>query len=320
MRRIFGGDSPELLDRLKPVLDKFGVDLDAKARAGAADLLQKAAKQFDPSDPTSPMAKHHAELAARQRELTELIGTNHQDVTKKFDELTVALKLQEARTSLAKVTPIKGDTFQNQLNVLLGQIATGLGDEYVDTRSTTGLVPRSKKGDGVLTVDGGAARLVVEMTDSARAGWAEYLNEAERNRQAVAALGIVRTADQNDGQTIRVIGSRRIILAFDPQTDDPDLIRTIVMMLRTAALTAASRTGDEQIATAQEKLTEAIEQLQKIEEVKKTAGVIQKSASKIETHCTAIYSGIHRLLAAAQAALAEVEVEGVVTPSNDAVA
>lgn len=29
-RRLFGGDSPELLDRLRPLLDKFGTDLEFK--------------------------------------------------------------------------------------------------------------------------------------------------------------------------------------------------------------------------------------------------------------------------------------------------
>lgn len=51
------------------MLDKFSTDLDAKVKAGTSDLLSKAAKQFDPSDPTSPMAKHAAELDARQQKL-----------------------------------------------------------------------------------------------------------------------------------------------------------------------------------------------------------------------------------------------------------
>jgi hypothetical protein len=49
----------------------------------ARELLQKAVKQFDPSDPTSPMAKHTAELSERQQELTELIGKNHDHLAKK---------------------------------------------------------------------------------------------------------------------------------------------------------------------------------------------------------------------------------------------
>ncbi|KZS78588.1 hypothetical protein A4G29_22295 [Mycobacterium kansasii] len=51
LRRIFSGENPELLDRLQPVLDKFGTALDAKVMAGTRDLIAQAVKQFDPSDP-----------------------------------------------------------------------------------------------------------------------------------------------------------------------------------------------------------------------------------------------------------------------------
>ena len=315
LRRIFGGTNPELLDKLQPVLDKFGTDLDAKVKAGTSDLLAKAAKQFDPSDPTSPMAKHAAELEAQQQKLATLIAENHKDLASKVDQLTTAVKVQEAKANLAKVTPIKGDAFENQLNTVLTAIATGLGDEYTDTRATVGEVPRSKKGDGVLTVSGGAARVVIEMTDSPRDKWTEYFDEAERNRQSSASLGVVRTPAQNGGQSIRVLGPRRIVLAFDPTSDDPELVRTVVMLLRTSALAVASRTGSHQIATAEEKVTEALAQLAKLDEVKKAAGSIQKNATKIESTCTVINSGIHRLLSDALAALTDAEADSPDSPS-----
>ena len=165
----------------------------------------------------------------------------------------------------------------------------------------------------MLSINDDTTRVVIEMTDSTRAGWAEYLGEAERNRQAAAALGRVRTAEQNGGRSIRVLGPGRVVLAFDPETDDPDLLRTAVMLLRTVALATVTRRGADQLATAEEKISEAVVQLEKLDEVKKTAGSIQKHATKIETSCTAISSGIHRLLADALAALTEATAE---TPDN----
>lgn len=266
------------------------------------------------------MAKHTAELETRQKHLTERIDENHQQVVKKVDELTTALKLQEARTKIAKVSPIKGDSYENAVNTVLFGIAAGLGDEYVDTRTVVGALTRSKKGDGLLTIDGGTARVVIEMTDSARTGWSEYFGEAERNRQATAALGLVKTPEQNGGQSIRMLGTRRIVLAFDPEADDPELVRTILMVLRTAAVAAASRHGAQQLATAEEKIAEAVVQLDKIDDVKKTAGSIHKSAVKIESTCTGIYSGIQRLLADALAALTDAAADSVDAPSNQSVA
>jgi hypothetical protein len=303
-RRIFGGEHPELLDRLQPLLDKFGSDLETQVRSGTNELLEKAAKQFDPTDPTSPMAKHAAALAERQERFSQQIEKNHVALAAKVDELTTAIKVHEAKTTIAQVTPIKGGSFEAQIHDLMRGIAAGLGDEYEDTTTTTGLLPRCKKGDGVLSVSGQPGRVVLEMTDSNRSGWGAYFDEAERNRGAAAALGVVRNTDQNGGQSIRVLGQRRVVIAFDPDQDDPEVLRTVLMLLRTVCIAASVRTGDLELATAEERISEAIDQLERIDSVKRVAGTIQKSAAKIESDCTAITTTIHRLLDQAIVALA----------------
>jgi hypothetical protein len=284
-RRLFGGDNPELLERLQPVLDKFSAALEKQVQTSTSELLAKATKQLDPSDPTSPMAKHAVTLAEQQERFAQQI-----------DALSTALKVQDAKTSLAKVTPIKGGSFEGQLHALMNDIAAGLGDEYEDTTTKTGLVPRSKKGDGLLSVDGQAARVVIEMTDSARANWGGYFDEAERNRGASASLGVVRTPEQNGGHSIRVLGQRRVVIAFNPDEDDPEVLRTVTLLLRTVAIAASVRTGEAEVDTAEEKISEAVAQLDKIDAIKKAAGSIQKGAVKIESECTSITTSIRRLL------------------------
>jgi hypothetical protein len=310
LRRIFAGESPELVERLQPVLDKFSTDLDAKVSAGTAELLIKAAKQFDPSDPTSPMAKHAAELAANQDQLTQQLAKQHGELTSKIEEVSAVLRVHEATTALAKVTPIKGESYASSVHTVLTGIAVGLGDDYVDTSAVTGRLPRCKKGDGALSLNDGAARVVIEMTDSARTGWTDYFAEAERNRDAVASLGLVRTIKQNGGQTLRVIGTQRLVLAFDPGNDSPDLLRTVIMLLRTTALATASRKGVHEVATAEEKIAEALSQLVKIDSVKKLSATIQKYATKIDSECTALNSVVRRLLDEALVALAGVHPTG----------
>lgn len=318
-QRIFGGGNPELLNRLQPLLGVFAKNLEAQVSAGTAELLEKAAKQFDPSDPTSPMAKHTAALAISQREFTAKIEKNHEDLAKKVDELTETLKLQQATTALAKVTPIKGSSFELQIHSLMHDVAAGLGDEYQDTTNTVGRLSRCKKGDGVLTVNGQDLRVLIEVTDSRRASWNDYLDEAERNRDAVASLGIVRTVDQNAGQSIRVLGSRRVVIALNPDTDDPELLRTTVMLLRTVAITASARTGAEELHTAEEKIGEAVAQLTKIDSVKKLAGSIQQNAAKIESSCTGVSITIQRLLDEALTALAGAQSSAVENQTPGAV-
>lgn len=310
LRRMFAGESPEFVERLQPLLDKFGADLDTKVSAGTAELLAKAAKQFDPSDPTSPMAKHAAELTARQEQLTRQLVNQHTELTSKIDEVSTALRVQEATTALARVTPIKGESYAGSAHAVLIGIAAGLGDDYTDTSATAGRLPRCKKGDGVLSLNDGAARVVIEMTDSARTGWTDYLAEAERNRDAVASLGLVRSIDQNGGQVLRVIGTQRLVLAFDPDNDSPDLLRTVVMLLRTTAVATASRKGVHQVATAEEKIGEALNQLVKIDSIKRLSATVQKSATKIESECTALNAAVRRLLDEALVALVGVQTAG----------
>jgi hypothetical protein len=306
IRRVLGGERPELAERLQPMLDRFGTELGTKVQTSTGVLLDKVARQFDPADPTSPMAKHAAALRLQQQTLCAQIEKNHSELTAKVDELATTMKVTEARASLAKVTPIKGGSFEGQIHDLMGHIAAGLGEEYIDTTSTVGAVPRSKKGDGVLSIAGGTSRVVLEMTDSPRTGWGDYFDEAERNRDASAALGLVRFPEQNGGQSLRMLGSRRLVMAFDPDTDDCDLLRTVVMLLRTVAITATVRTGAAEVATAEEKIADALGQLEKIDSIKTATNAIQKNASKIDSESTGIRAAIQRLLDEALAALAGV--------------
>ena len=317
LKRLFGGTDPEVIDRFAPLLEQFAANLDKRAAANTTELLTKAAKQFDPADPASPMAKHSAELAKRQETLTEQLTKQHSELSERLDVVVTALRVAEAKASVSKVSPIKGGTYENEIHEVLQTIAAGIGDEYCETGTTVGAIPRSKKGDGVLTVDGGAARVVVEVTDSKRDGWGAYFDEAVRNRQADAAVGLVRSVEQNCGETIRVLGKRRIVLAFDPLNDDSDLLRTVVMLLRASALTTANRSGAQEIATAEEKITTAVEQLRGIDDIKKTAGAIEKNAQKIEKSCGTVYSAIDRLLGEALAALAGVAVDDDAQPVSD---
>lgn len=313
LQRLFGGERPELVERLQPILAKFGSELDAKVAQQTTELLTKAAKQFDPSDPSSPMAKHAAELTKQQEVLASTLAKNHDALATKVEALTTAVSVQaaarQASTKIASVTPLKGTTYAEGVHAIVRDIATGLGDEYTDTGTLVGHLTRSRKGDGVLIVGDALARVVLEMTDSSRAHWNDYLDEAERNRAASASLGLVRDQAQNAGQSIRVLGSRRIVMAFDPEVDDPNLLRTVIMLLRTSAIAASARRGADELATAEEKVNEAIALLARIETIQKTAGLIHKSASKINNECETFTSAIERLLNQALAALAGAEIE-----------
>ena len=76
--------------------------------------------------------------------------------------------------------------------------------------------------------------------------------------------------------------------------------------LRAAAVAADARTGAAEIATAEEKIGEALEQLARIDEIKKIAGQIVKNATKIDSQSAGLSAAIRRLLDQALEALAGV--------------
>jgi hypothetical protein len=80
MRKIFGGEHPEVLDWLQPVLDTFAANLYKKANAGTSELLAKAARPFDRTEPTLPMARHAAELVVSREQLAAQLDKNHIDL------------------------------------------------------------------------------------------------------------------------------------------------------------------------------------------------------------------------------------------------
>jgi len=311
--RLVGGDSPELVARLSPLLDTFGRDMNERVAKQTVELFDKAAKQFDPDDPTSPMAKQRRELQGQQEALTATMTKNHRELADKFEQLTTAVKVagaaNDAASAIAKVTPIKGDTYATSIHRVMQQIAAGLGDEYTDTGSVTGAIPRCRKGDGLLTVNGGDAHVVLEMTDSVRAHWNDYLDEAERNRQATASLGLVRELSQNAGQSIRALGSRRIVMVFDPACDDASLLRTVVQVLRVGAITASTRRDSEGLQTAEERITDAQELLKKVNVIRTASGSIRKGADTIDRECNTVQTGVDRLLSQALDALAGVAID-----------
>ena len=112
-----------------------------------------------------------------------------------------------------------------------------------------------------------------------------------------------RSPDQLHGNGLHSYGSRRIVLAFDPENDYPDLLRTVVWLLRLSALSAAARQDSGEIQTAQEKVAEALALLGRSDGIKTTACQIKKSATKIDAESDSLATDLARLLSLAQSAL-----------------
>lgn len=305
---LLGGDNPELLTRLRPLLDTFGAGVTKRSDEQVEKMFEKATRALNPDDPTSPLAKHRLQLESQHRLLTAQVATQHEQLSAVISDLATAVKAstaaREAVDATTRITPLKGATFEERIHAAVAALAVGFGDEYVRSGTTVGRIPNCKKGDGLLVVDGGRARVVLEAHDGARhRRWTEYLDEAERNRGAQASIGVVPTPGQNDGQTIRVIAPRRVIVAVEGD-DSAALLRSVCLLMRNQALASVSTESTVALATAKERLNEAMDLLPKIETIRRSAGTIRISADTIDQEGASLRTALGRLLSQAQSALA----------------
>jgi len=308
--RLVGGDDPVLTAKLDNLLGEFGTKLDERVHARTDDLIVRATRQLDPRDPTSPMAAVTKQLQDQHSTLVEQLSKGQGEVSERLEQLNLSIQVATAASNAskqtAKVTPLKGTVFADAVHQRLSEIALGQGDEYVDTSSEVGHLPRCKKGDGMLvtTTPAGAAQMVFEMSDSgAPRSWNDYLDEAERNRGAVVSLGLVRFPEQIGGERVRCLGPRRFVMAYDPDTDDMGLLRAVVFILRGQAVIALGHGAGEDLHTAEAKLAEATKCVEHLADVQKTAGSIRRDADKIDSTCASIRTAVGRLLAEAAASL-----------------
>lgn len=307
--QLLGGDDPELLVRLKPMLDDFGASLTQRAETHSRDLFERATRALNPDDPTSPMAKHIAALDKRQDELAKRWDGHHTELIDKVAELTTAIHVQRSAASAVKatasVTPLKGATYEENVHAVMHEVAIGLGDEYLQTGTKGGAISgHNRKGDGVLVIGGGEARVVLEMTDSERRDWGSYLEESERNRKAAAALGLVPSSAQNGGEGLRVLAPRRLVMAFDPASDDHGLLRSVIQVLRMAAVAASARQTGTDTQTATERIAEALKAVSQLDGIRKHANTIRSHAQSIDSDADKLETSLNRSLLQARTALA----------------
>lgn len=290
IQRLVGGENPELMERLRPLLEGVGANLQAQVVEGM----------------TAAHAALIEDTERRHKELADLVVSVRQEVAVKVAEDVAAT---HAIDDLKGATTIKGFDFEADMDALCMELAAQMGDEYQSVGQFAGKLARNKKGDGVFNLSGGVARFVVEYHDGTSKDWGSYLAEAERNRGASAALGVTKSIDDNEGRLLRVIGPKRLILAFDPADGDVELLRTVLLLMRTLAMTSSGQFSTSQVATANESIREAMSILESLEDAKRSASAMRGHVDKIEQTITKVISSVNRELHRAVDALAGVEAD-----------
>lgn len=274
--------------RIGEVVQEFSLDNEQSALSRLVRRVETTQKQI--SDEFSLDAENSA-LARMKRELTQMI--KDQDTAAKAFQTQVvsALDAMRSRKAAEAASTTHGHDFQQAGFEVLQDLATRAGDVAEDTGNTSGLIPRSKVGDAVITLgpDNAAAgaRIAVEFKEAGNYTLKATLEEidiARKNRDASVGLFVhsKRTAPDRLEPLARY--GNDIVVVWDAEDETSDAyLKAGFMAAKALAVRArtenAGRTTDFQ--AIDKSLQEIQRQVKYLEDIRTWSGTIKSSAEKV---------------------------------------
>jgi hypothetical protein len=224
---ITEGDAPLRLAVARSVEELTGNALSEIQRA-LAGHSRTIVDTLNSDNPASPLNGLRLELLRSQQAQGDAIQAQ-------LNELRTVIDVSAAIKQTMERTAIKGADYEDDLEVVLDRLTRGTGDRLERTGAKPGLLGRSKKGDFVARLPTELVRthtvnVVFEAKDKTQTlpEWQAELDEARRNRGAVAALGVVKgTEHMPGGGRLRLLDPLTYVVAFDPATDSDDLLLAV---------------------------------------------------------------------------------------------
>jgi hypothetical protein len=311
---LLGSERSEVATAIRQLVASALAEGQAGWQASAAATLAEMHRTFDTANPANPLAAVTRQIDATQQRL-------HADMAGKLERVIemVAASSGVATTAAALAemqerSPAKGLPFEEAVAGALGGVAAGMGASYERTGTTVGALRNCRKGDAIIELPAGreaetTVRILVEATkqESSR-DWVPYLRDAERNRGCQVSLGIVRTARQvPGGGVLAMLGASRAVIAFDPDVDEPSLLRAAIQVLGTEGRRRVSTANSSDLGVADVKIVSARQQLADLVALHKVASGVRDNAVKIVVGLDAVHASLSQTLDQALTALHSAE-------------
>ena len=267
-------------DEKSPIREGIKRQIDEMAKKLIDDVVrqnksqkEELAKLIDPSDPTSPL-----------RTLSDQV----QGITKALTEMKEEFKTEVAVGEFVDVTPIGGGVYEDIAVAAVQRIASYAGDDCVPTGDVTGRVPRSKKGDGVVDLKVGAsvhARIVLEAKNSplTKKNWEDEMLGSKENRAATGFIGLCKHLEHMpNGSRLLILDSQSIVIAHDPEKDDPQLLALVYQLVKMNSLANSGTLDDLDVAEVNKNIEEAVTMLGQFDALQRTAASIENAGKKLK--------------------------------------
>jgi hypothetical protein len=292
-----------IAQRVAGVVDEFSLDKEDSALSRLVGRVDTASKQisaqFSLDNPESglnrlmdQLNRHHETQGERARAFESQV-------------MTMLERLVTRKTEVKRST-VHGTEFEDRVGEQLRGAMLQGGDLVEDVGATTGLVPRSKVGDFVVTLgpDSAAAgaTIVVEAKESASYTLRDTIAEADtarRNRGASVSLFVhsAVTAGADIPELQR--WGNDVIVRWDADNPDSDVVLRAGLLVAKALCVRAQKHDTADAASFQEidAAVEAIrKQLQGLDEIQTMASTVQSSGEKIKNRARIMSEEVKRRL------------------------
>ncbi len=277
-----------LKQRIGEVMQEFSLDNEQSALSRLVRRVETTQKQI--SDEFSLDAENSA-LARMKRELTQMIKDQDTAAQAFQTQVVSALDAMRARKAAEAASTTHGHDFQQAGFDILQGLATRAGDIAEDTGNSSGLIPRSKVGDAVITLgpDNAAAgaRIAVEFKEAGNytiKTTLEEIDTARKNRDADVGLFIHSRRTAPAGLDTLARYGNDIVVVWDAEDESSDAYLKAGFMAAKALtvrvrLENAERTADFQ--AIDKSLTEIQRQVGYLDQIRTWSTTIKNNAVNV---------------------------------------
>lgn len=295
IEELANGEESELrkvmLKMLRDAKDEISKDVKGTVQSQEAKLSQL----LDPQNPQSPLRS---------------LANKVEEVAKSLAEMR---ELEQVETAVAEVieTGVVGGLEYEEVAVQhLQRIAAAAQDDCESTGTITGRVPRSKMGDAVIDLKLGGkvyARMVMEAKNKSlsKLDWEKEAKGSKENRAATGFIGMCKhLSDMPNGSRLLILDAQSIVLAYNPDLDDPQLLALVYQVVKMNTLNNAGGFDGIDMAEVNVSLQEALKSLERFDALGKQVSAIENAAKAIRKEAGEIREAVETRIMQVQRAIA----------------
>ena len=284
-----GEENSPIREGIKAQVSEIATKLTESLSNISSQQSTRIAKMLDPKDPESPL-----------RLLNEAI----ENLSTEFQEVKKEISIKSAVTDALENTAKSGLPYEDQAIASLQKVAGIAGDMCRQTGQIQGFIKGRFSGDGVVEIKQGErliGRIVAEaknaklpLTASGKNdSWLKQAKESKENREAISFLGLCKyVEDMPNNHRVLMVDRLTWILAYDPETDNPELLFLVYQMLKTNTPVAAGELKADTVAEINLLIDDAISQVGSITSLSSKTSSIKKLSAEVDTEIRQIQQNL----------------------------